>query len=530
MKTVLIESDRYFDSVFLMQISRRLQAVDGVVQAVVSMGTPTNIDHLARVGFRDAALTRVLPNDLVIALETDTSKAAEAARIRLGELLGVQAQPDPGDDAVSRATFAAPTTIPHAARRLPGANLALISVPGEYAAREARIALREGLHVMLFSDNVSVEDEISLKDEAIRRRLLMMGPDCGTAIINGKPLGFANAVRRGRIGIVGASGTGIQEISSLVHRLGAGVSQAIGTGGRDLSEQVEGRMSVLAIEALAGDPDTDVIVLVSKTPSSRVAEIVLEKLASCGKPGVVHFVGADTRLEKASVTQAGTLAEAALDACRVCGVDVPESISVPTIDSDLSKDPEAPRAARETGHRRLVGLFCGGTLCQEAWAILRSRGIEAGSNVAPDPAWRVRYDEQEPIRGHVLWDLGDDRFTVGRPHPMIEPSLRGDVLQAVVQDPSVAAVLVDLVLGYGAHPLPGEALAVRVNQACKLLREQGRNLLVIGSITGTNRDPQNLDRQRRLLEEAGVLVAESNAAAALAAAGLIERWMKGDST
>ena len=521
MKTVRIESDRYFDSVFLMQISRKLQAVSGVSQAVVSMGTTTNIDNLTRIGFDDPALTHASPNDLVIAVDAETSEAAKAVAERLDELLAVQ--PDPRDDAASRATSAPPTTIPHAARRLPGANLALISVPGEYAAREARIALRQGLHVMLFSDNVSIEDEVSLKDEAVRRRLLMMGPDCGTAIINGKPLGFANAVRRGGIGIVGASGTGIQEISCLVHRLGAGVSQAIGTGGRDLSEQVEGRMTLLAIETLAGDPNTDVIVLVSKTPASRIADIVLAKLVSCGKPAVVHFVGAKTRSERASLTQAGTLAEAASDACRICGVDVPESIPVPAI------DPDGSTATRATERRRLVGLFCGGTLCQEAWAILRSRGIEVESNVASDHAWRIDYDRQDLVRGHVLWDLGDDRFTVGRPHPMIEPSLRGEVLQDVVQDPTVAAILVDLVLGYGAHPFPAEALAVRLNQARRLMREQGRTLLVIGSITGTNRDPQDLDRQRTLLEEAGVIVADSNAAAALAASGVIERWAKGAS-
>lgn len=525
MKMVVVESNRYFDSVFLMRISRRLQEVDGVSQAVVSMGTPTNIDSLARIGFADTSLDRATPNDLLIALDADTPEAIDAARSRLDELLAVQ--PDLDDETAARSpgSSARPTTIHHAARRLPGANLALISVPGEYAAREARIALREGLHVMLFSDNVSVEDEIALKDEAVRRRLLMMGPDCGTAIINGKPLGFANAVRRGKIGIVGASGTGIQEISSLIHRLGAGVSQAIGTGGRDLSEQIEGRMTLLGIEALAGDPDTDVVVLVSKTPAPEVAETVLKKLVACGKPAVVQFVGAATRIEATSVTQAMTLADAALEACRLCGIAVPKSIAVPSIElASASADP--PSGGRP---RRLIGLFCGGTLCQEAWAILRSRGIKVKSNVAAEAAWRVRYDRGEPVSGHVLWDLGDDQFTVGRPHPMIEPSLRGDALTLVIDDPAAGGVLllVDLVLGYGAHPFPAEALALKVNQTRKRLREQRRPLLVVGSITGTNRDPQNLDRQRKLLEEAGVVVAESNAAAAWFAADVIEQWSEG---
>lgn len=523
MRKVIVEENRYFDSVFLMRISQKLQAVSDVTQAVVSMGTPANIDSLMRIGFEDASLDHATPNDLVIALDTNTPEAAEAARSRLDELLAAQQEPD-SDDAASAGLSAPPTTTPHAVERLAGANLALISVPGEYAAREARVALREGLHVMLFSDNVSVEDEIALKDEAVQRRLLMMGPDCGTAIINGKPLGFANAVRRGRIGIVGASGTGIQEISSLVHRLGAGVSQAIGTGGRDLSEQIEGRMTLLGIEALAADPDTDVLILVSKAPSPTVAEIVLERLASSGKPAVVQFVGGNAGIEASSEIQTRTLADAALTACRLSGIDVPEVVSTPSI--DLAQfDADHPSNPAE---RKLVGLFCGGTLCQEAWAILQSRGIQARSNVAADPKWRVRYDKQKPVAGHVLWDLGDDQFTVGRPHPMIEPSLRSDAMQVIVDDPAIAVVLVDLVLGYGAHPFPAEALSLRVNQARKELRELGRPLLVIGSITGTNRDPQNLDRQRTLLEEAGVVVAESNAAAALAAAGIIERWMEGE--
>jgi len=526
MKTVLVESDRYFDSVFLMRISRDLQALHGVTQAVVSMGTPSNVDSLSRIGFEDEGLDQITPNDLIIALDAETPEAAQAAQARLSEWLTAKPEPDLNGEQTpaSMHPSARPTTVPAAVARLPGANLALISVPGEYAAREARIALREGLHVMLFSDNVSIEDEIALKDEAVHRRLLMMGPDCGTAIINGKPLGFANAVRRGRIGIVGASGTGIQEISSLVHRLGAGVSQAIGTGGRDLSEPVEGRMTLLGIEALAGDSDTDVVVLVSKTPSPAVAKTVLSKLESCGKPAVVHFVGTDAPLDGSSVAQAMTLADTALDACRLSGLDVPDAISVPSIDL-ASWDPDVSIGP---GQRKLIGLFCGGTLCQEAWAILRSHGIEAKSNVAADPEWRVHYDEHQPVPGHVLWDLGDDQFTVGRPHPMIEPSLRSDALQLVVDDPAAAVVLVDVVLGYGAHPFPAEALSLRVNQARKRLREQDRSLLVIGSITGTNRDPQKIDRQRKLLEEAGVIVAESNAAAALAAAAVIEHWSQGD--
>src|SRR5580704_9603583 len=93
---------------------------------------------------------------------------------------------------------------------------------------------------MIFSDNVPIAEEASLKHEARERGLMVMGPDCGTAIIGGVPLAFANAVPRGDIGIIGASGTGIQEVSTLIARAGRGVRHAIGTGGRDMHAEVGG--------------------------------------------------------------------------------------------------------------------------------------------------------------------------------------------------------------------------------------------------------------------------------------------------
>src|SRR4030095_10708603 len=128
--------------------------------------------------------------------------------------------------------------------RAEDADIALISVPGDYAAAEALKALAQGLNVMLFFDNVAIADERAIKLYARARTLLVMGPDCGTAIVNGVPLGFANVVRRGDIGLVAASGTGLQEVTCRIHNLGGGISQAIGTGGRDLKD-AGGGMPVL---------------------------------------------------------------------------------------------------------------------------------------------------------------------------------------------------------------------------------------------------------------------------------------------
>ena len=518
MKRILVERNHYFDSVFLMRISHELEQLPNVSKAIVAMGTPANLDNLTRAGFtiarendasesfssRESSET-IHANDLVIAIDAASENAIDEANDHLRLLLTHPTVAESGSAGAPR-----PMTLSEAIQIDPDVNLALISVPGTYAAYEARRALRNGLHVMLFSDNVSVEDEISLKDQAIERGLLMMGPDCGTAILNGSPLGFANVVRRGSIGIVGASGTGIQEISSLVHRLGGGISQAIGTGGRDLSGAVGARMSLFAIEALAADPETDVIVVVSKAPEPGVAERVIGALQSTGKAGVVHFVawglasGSQSLVPKAQeafgtrLVRARTLAETAELACAASGIAVPDP------------DKTAGRPAPASG--RIVGLFSGGTLAQEAWDVLHRAGLEVRSNVAADPALRIGSGAAET--GHVIWDLGDDTFTVGVPHPMIEPSLRDDEVVRAASNPSVGAVLVDCVLGYGAHPDPAGSLGDAARPAIEAARKDGRNLLIVASVTGTDEDPQNLSRQVATLTEAGVLVAPSNAAAA----------------
>lgn len=490
MKRVLVETNRYFDSVFLMRISQEIESLNGIRQAVVAMATPANVDNIAGAGFSlDAPTT---PQDLLIAVDADADEAFNAARERLEALL---AGSDDDEAGPTR-----PTSLREAIEADPQANLALISVPGEYAAREARQALRRGLHVMLFSDNVTVEDEIALKDEAIERGLLMMGPDCGTAILNGVPLGFANACRSGTIGIVGASGTGIQEISSLTHYRGGGISHAIGTGGRDLSSAVGAAMTRFGIRALGADSGTEVIVVVSKAPDRSVIPELLATLAETGKPSVVHFVGfdpgdADPAWPQASIRFAATLEEATSFACELGGYD-----------------PEGPQLAASDELRiegNVLGLFCGGTLCQEAWALMSRSELDVVSNVAFNPSKKI-HPEAQPT-GHVLWDLGDDAFTIGRPHPMIEPELRDERVAKAGEDAGVGLILVDCVIGYGAHENPAGSLAAAASRAFASAEANGRRLRIVASVTGTDLDPQHAPTQRKILQEAGVLVAGSNA-------------------
>ena len=513
MKELIIERNRYFDSVFLMRISFELEKLDGVTQAVVAMATPINVENLVKSGFElKTESGTVQPADLIIAIDAESSEAAASVHVQLARLLAGGTD----DDATPSATDNV-SSLDAALAADPDTNLALISVPGIHAARAARQALHRGLHVMLFSDNVTVEDEIALKDDAIGRGLLMMGPDCGTAIINGAALGFANACRSGTVGIVGASGTGIQEISSLVHQMGGGISQAIGTGGRDLSADVDGRMTRFGIEALGNDPATDVIVVVSKTPSPAVADKVIGSLASTGKPGVVHFIGGLSEKLSDKLETTTTLADAALAAVAKAGIEIRASSSTPAAVSPLGET-----VPNESAAGRIVGLYCGGTLCQETWNILHQSGIDIRSNVAGDKAKKIHAGEEET--GNVVWDLGDDAFTVGKPHPMIEPSLRDSRVAQAGEDSTVGVILADCVIGYGAHENPAASLGEAAIRAAAAARADGRRpAVIVASVTGTEQDPQNLDRQRRILETAGVVVAPSNAAAAQ----WVVNWMKG---
>ena len=498
---VVVRKDSYHDSILLMRLSQALAALPGVEDAVVAMGTPQNRELLASQGYDGSSLADAGPNDLVIAVKGEEPEAVEAELERL-----LRAERSEAVAEVRPASLAA------AARGLPGANLVLVSVPGAHAAREARRALALGCHVMVFSDNVSLEEEIELKREAVSRGLLMMGPDCGTAILGGKPLAFANVVRRGPIGIVGAAGTGIQEVSSCIDRLGGGVSQAIGTGGRDLSEGVGGTMTLFAIEALAADEATEVIAVVSKPPAPAVAERVLAALAATGKPCAVHFVGAPPGGEAGPVDFADSLAGLAATACRLAGV--PGAAAGAEAPDEARADELAALLAPDA---TLRALFCGGTTGQEALAVLARAGLDVRSNLHKQGPLRV--DGTAVVEGDVLLDLGDDVFTAGRPHPMIEPQLRNERLALELAGGDVGLLLFDCVLGYGSHPDPAGVLAEGVARA----RAAVPGLVAIASVTGTHGDPQGYESQVRTLTSAGVAVEPDNYRAALLAAAILER-------
>ena len=490
----------YRDSVSLMQLSAALGKLPGVEQASAVMATPGNLEFLRQAGLVDGDIAP-RPNDLLVAVRGKSTAQLEAAL--QSALAALDKEPERNVGTAS--AEAALRSLQMALARSPGANLALISVPGDYAAAEAMKALRLGLHVMLFSDNVALADEVALKRYAAAQGLLVMGPDCGTAIIDGVPLGFANAVRRGAVGVVGASGTGTQQVTSLVHRRGGGISHAIGTGGHDLGKDVGGITMLHGLRLLARDADTKVIVLISKPPSPAIAREVIAAARKAGKPVVINFIGSGEDPSGGNLHVARTLDDAASAAIALAKGRKPSRVSTSPV--------KPPRLKFKRGQRYIRGLFSGGTFCYEASALLG----DVWSNAPVDP--KSTLENPWKSREHTLIDLGDDVFTRGRPHPMIDLRLRNERMLEEAADPQVAVILLDVVLGYGSHADP----AAEIVPVLKKIKKKSGSPVIVASVCGTDEDPQGLERQEAALREAGVLLSESNAAAARLAGAIVAK-------
>ncbi len=479
------------DSVTLMALSRDLAALAGVNRLSIMMGTQANLDVFRETGFWHQELAAAGPNDLCIAIDTDddalaagmgalvTGKLAEAARGQRGK------------------GYPSVRSWRRARQLLPQANLALISVAGHHAFEPARQALEAGCHVLIFSDNVSLDQEIELKRLGRSRGLLVMGPDCGTAIIGQAPLAFANRVPAGPIAIIGASGTGIQELTSQIARMDGGITHALGLGGRDLSGPVGGISALQALEFIRADPASQVVVFVSKPPAAAVRERVTCALKAMGKPAVALFLGEKPgRRIDGQVHFATTLDEAARQA------------------TELARFAALAAGLPGVAGKSVLGLYTGGTLAAEAALLLaEALGLDEGGSHAGG--------RMLDSGGHRVIDLGDDLYTRGRPHPMIDPEQRNGMIRSLAGDGSCGVLLLDIVLGLGSHPDPaGEAA-----RAVAELRSTRANapIVVIATVTGTPEDPQDLAGQVAKLEGAGIVVAESTRSAALLAAYLTTR-------
>jgi FdrA protein len=447
-------------------------------------------------------------NDLVIAIRA-AQEALDGSLVEAERLLQKKLP-------VAETGAMRPKTLRAARKLAPEANLCVISVAGRYAVVEAFDALRNNMNVLLFSDNVSLEDEVALKQYATEHSLFLMGPGAGTAIIDGVALGFANVLPSGPVGLVSAAGTGLQEVSTLLAKRGIGITQGLGVGGRDLSEEVGGLMMLSGLRALQADSTTRIIVLISKPPSPIVSQKVIAQAAAGSKPTVVCFLGCSLDHLPDGVIAARTLDEAAWQAARI---EKPGLVAPFT--QDAEKQAISLRLKFHQSQRYLRGLYSGGTLCYEAQVIWRDMLADPVlSNVPHDRSFSL--SDPTHSERHSAVDLGEEEFTVGRLHPMLDNGLRIRRILQEAQDPEVAVIVIDVVLGYGAHPNPASELAPAILQARARAAEKGRELVFAASITGTQMDPQPWEEQVERLQAVGVHLFESNALAARFAGLLVK--------
>ncbi len=508
-----ISHNTFRDSVYLMRLSNTVRGFDGVKEAEVIIGTDHNKKFLRSGGlWTDEIESDAGANDLIIAVKAESEEEADKGiKDALAELNKSVERDNLQGDFI-------PRTFETALQNFSGANLALLSIPGRYVKREADQILDSGLHLMIFSDNVSLEDEVELKKKALEKDLLVMGPDCGTAIINGTPLAFANEVKQGRIGVVAAAGTGLQEVSSLIGNLGEGISQGIGTGGRDIKDEVGGITMIQGLKALVNDDNTEVILVVSKPPDSTVTEKVLKIAKESKKPVVVNFLGGKLdQVSAAGCEPAATLKEAAYKA-----VNLVRGISSASDKIELAVDQkmlsEEKRKLNE-GQKYLRALYSGGTLAYETMILLQGTVSPLYTNLSFKNAETL--EDVYKSKAHTVIDFGEDEFTQGRLHPMIDPSLRNSRIIAEAKDPETAVIMLDLVLGYNAHADPAGSALEAIKEARAAAEKDGRKVSFVTTVCGTDEDMQNRSEQAGKLKDEGVIVLPSNADAAAFVAALL---------
>ncbi|MEM3491499.1 MAG: hypothetical protein QXO53_05565, partial [Fervidicoccaceae archaeon] len=508
-----VEKNLMRDSLQLMKISEELKKLSGVLEAIVAMGTETNKEIAKQLGLLLPEVEKAGDSDLFIAIAAKDNASLDNALAKARELLSA---PVSGGEMEY-------LDLESAISALPDANLAIVSVPGEYARDVTMKLLERGIHVHLFSDHVPEEHEVELKKYAYERGLLVLGPGAGTSIINGKAIAFANAVRRGPIGIIAAAGTGLQEVSSLIHNMGLGISHGLGVGGGDVKNYVGGLMTKLSLLYLERDPSTKIITIVSKPPQQETLDSILNFAAeNTKKPIVLGFMGkVDMRIPEGMgerVSVARTLHATALEAVRLVSQSTYEQIwEKYTIPFGKLRDSLKPHYEKlKSSQKYIRALYTGGTLTSEALMIFDLLGIEIYSN-APLKGQRKLEDPFKSV-GNTVVDLGEEEFTAGRAHPMIDPTIRRIRLIDEAKDPEVAVILMDFVLGYGSHPDPAGAHLDAIREAKRIAERDGRHLIIIGYVLGVKEDPQGFEEQVRKLESEGVLVYPTNAISALAAA------------
>ena len=494
-----IEKNRYYDSVFLMKIARKLAETENVDNASIGMGTPLNKETITDLGLNTDEMNLAGPNDLIIAIRATDETACKKAKEEFTRLVNEKNQ------SASQGNY---RSLVGAKNSIPDANLAIISVAGEYAPAEAKRALMNDMNVFMFSDNVDIEDEVELKKLALERGKFMMGPGCGLSFINGVAIGLCSMVNRGNIGLAGASGSGIQEVMVLVHRNGFGISHAIGTGGRDMSDEVGGISMIQSIKALEADKDTKVIALISKPPAHSALLKVMEEIKKCSKPVVVHFLNGDNKILKENgIIYSETFDETAKIVMELASGHEIELKKV--FDDNIDVKEIVRKFSPEQKYYRAI--LCGGSLADETQILWKKNMGDLYSNVAFDKSLMLP-DPFTSIKNTVI-DIGDETFTKGRAHVAIDPTARVTRFIKEARDKETAVIYLDFLLGYALHADPASVMAEAIVAEKKRAEDEGRHLAVIATICGSDMDPQDFEKQAQILKDAGVILLDTNSKA-----------------
>lgn len=504
--------NKYYDSVMLMKLAGQLGSSQGVAQLTVGMGTPLNKDTMNDLGLLLEEGINATPNDLIIAVEAESDAVA-------GQLKDTYLKRLSQTRGSGKNEYASLDTM---GRYVRDRNLAVISLAGSFAGEEAMKALKMGMDVFMFSDNVPIEQEVELKQYAMDHDLLMMGPDCGLSFINGVAIGLCSRVRRGSIGIAAACGSGMQEVMNIVHRQGYGISHAIGVGGRDLQDAVGGITMLQSIDILEADPGTRVLVLISKPPQPNTIGKILHRVRSCKKPVVLQMINADlSGLDLGS----GRISCSFEDTAKLAiALSQGGAYAIPDEDSKYAQVEELAcgEAARMAPCQRyLRGIYCGGSLAEETMTLAQSRLGPLYGNIAFSGEYMIK----NPYTSYkdCMIDIGAEAFTLGRPHVAMDPAPRIERFAQEARDPETAVILMDILLGYALCEDPAGMMAEVIQQGIREAKDQGRHLCVIASICGSDLDPQGFNAQKKLLEDSGVIVMENNGAASRLAASIIAK-------
>ena len=488
---LIVEKNRYVDSVTLMQVRAKAMKIAGAVIAEVQMATPANIDILKELEFE--VPTDAGSNDLVCGIRAENEEAAEKILKVIDGVLNHRVESDENYTSLDEINFAET-----------GYNLAQISLPGEYAAKEAQKAMEYGCDVFIFSDNVSIEEERALKEYGHAHGKLVMGPDCGVGLSDGVCLGVGSIVKKGNVGIVGASGSGSQEVACVIEKCGYGVTEIIGTGGRDLAKEIGGITMMDGIRRLENDPETKVIVLVSKLADTQVMEEILAFADNMTKPVVAVFLGGNKKMyEGHRVIGVMNLEEAGLKAVELL-TGKKEHLGYSDAELEAIANREIEKLHMNQKYFR--GLFCGGTFTEESLIYFNQHNTENQLYTNLNNRYATQLEDAETSKGHTILDLGAENFTEKAPHPVFEPSLRVDRLKKELEDPDVAVVMIDFITGPAVAEDPFSDLAAVAREA----NSSDRHITFIGAVCGSEEDPQNVTEMSKLLRDSGFIVTGSN--------------------